>query len=302
LIENILQNIDRIWYLNESAFTNSAPVMNKRGVTLTGTLPPDQAIKVFDQLPLTEPLQSLIAFYSQMAKDATQLQAITMGQGDPNAETLGESNAVEAHAVLGLNRYIERFEQTFIQPLYEMRNQINSNLIDVKFAFRVIGSKAEEWMDISPGEVKANVDFICESASRETHRAVLTQQLMTYAKEVAPLQIANGYPVRMDKLGKLILETGYTIPQDTIDELNPLLKLERDQGIDLGQLLAQSALMQFGVQAAMMQGVAGGGPPPNQNGKPQVGSGEGPMAAPLTETDAIQSANAENQTDVGRGI
>lgn len=302
LMTNIEQNIDSMWIINVGALANKNPVVNNRGAILESNRPPDEVAQRIEQIPLTEPLSGLLVQFYQMARDASGIQLISSGQADPGAETLGESNLIEANAGIGINDYLRMFEQTFVQPLYELRNEINGELLDDEsaqdFKFRVLGDQASEWRPIDPGAIKARVDFVCEASTRESNRAVITQQMLKWL-EMAPQLIANGYPVRLDLLGKLVMESGMTISQETIKELLPTLKVEESLGIDLSTLLGQTALIQMGINAQMLQGTAGAigmaGQPGEQPGGPA-------LQQPMTETDAVQSANAENQVNVAKPV
>jgi hypothetical protein len=284
---NIKSNINRAWAMNTSGLENKSPVVNDAGFIIETSEDPNKVVMSLDQLPLTEPLQGLLAMYYQMAKDATMLQSITLGQGDKDAETLGEASMTESHAVLGINDYLKCFEETFIQPLYAMRDRVNEEMIDEEFRYRVIGDKAVDWQVMTPVMIRTNVDFICESASRETNRAVKTQQLLK-AIEVGKIINDPIKLVRLDLMLKQVLEAGMTLSQDVIEELLPLLKYEQEMGVDVGKLIAEGALLQMGVQTAMLaQGGMGGG-------------GGVDTSQPVTETGVVQGANAANQPNVNQ--
>jgi hypothetical protein len=182
--------------------------------------------------------------------------------------------------------------------LYEMRNIINSELIDKEFAFQVIGDKAQQWRTMDPATVKTNVDFVCESASRETNRAVQMQQWLGFLK-IAPQLQTLGFPVRADIAAKLALENGFSVPQQTILQLLPTLKMEIDNNIDLGQMLAGNALLQFGMQGEMLAN-PGAFAEPGKSGETNKGGPE--ITQPLTEQDATQSAQQEAQPNVNQPV
>ena len=171
--------------------------------------------------------------------------------------------------------------------MYALRNHINATLIDQDYAFKIIGKKAENWRVITPVQMRASVDFICESSARETNRAVKTQQIIAFIK-IAPFAAAAGQPVRFDKMMADLGETGFGMSRDTIESYFPLLKKERENPDDniIDDMLIQNAL------TAMFMGAGAGATQTNGTG------GKDPQ--PLTEGQAVQGANAQNQPNPGR--
>jgi hypothetical protein len=235
-------------------------------------------------------IYELLGIFRTMAKDAYGLQEITMGKGDPKTETLGESTMVEAYSSLRMRNYLKTFEDSFIIPLYQMRNQINMNFLDQNYVYGIIGEGAIEWRTIDPARIRASVDFICESSTREANRAVMVEQLLRLI-QLAPAAIQNGQPVRIDKMMKELCEIGFTMKKEKINDFYPMLRLEEQGAIDVDRIMVEVALFNLGVQAG---NVPPGTPAPGQ-GAPTPGQN---MPRPTTESEAVQSANQKAQPSV----
>lgn len=292
MIENIASNVDSAWIINKEALVNKSPLVNKRGFILEANRAPSEVALRLDQIPQTDALTRLIAMYYSMAREAASLPQITLGEGDVNTETLGESAIAEGHGKLGLNYYLSNFVNTFVVPLYEMRNQINMEMIDFPFAFQIIGEQAKEWR-IDTKQVRANVNFVCESATREANRAVLIQQMMGLLK-LAPDSIGAGFPVRVDRIIEMISEVGMSLTREQVENLLPTIKAERDTKLEINKLLAQTAFLKMGLDLETMV-MAGSNPPTPAAGGPDI-------QQPLTEGDAIQSVNQQNQVNVHKPV
>ncbi len=226
----------------------------------------------------------------QMGQDASGLQDLISGKGEPGAETLGATELIAGQASLKLIAYLKSFETTLIQPVYVMRNQINMQMLNQEYVIRVIGEAGFEWRTIQPGEIRANVDFICESASRETNRLVITQQFIQTMGVVGAV-VSQGFVVRTDKMLADLLSNGFNMDPKKVKDYIPTLKLE-EQGMDLDQLLIQNMLVQFQANLAIaaQSGI--------QAGQPEGQGGNSPQ--PRSEGEARDSANSRNQTPVGR--
>lgn len=292
LITNIVSNIDSSWGIDETGLTDLAAIekVNERALVYKCKRDPRTVLYRLDQVPQTEVLNRLVAAYYQMAKDAAGISSMALGQGDPNAETLGESAMVEGPSRLGIDAYLKTFERTFIKPLYEMRNQINANFVDLEFRFQVLGDKAVEWKTIDPAQVRANVDFVCEASSRESNRTVQVQQAMNYLKVVVPLIQANGGVVRPEEIGKYIAETGMTVSPETVEKWFPILKLEKDRGIDIGTMMAEAQLATMGIKLDMIGKVGGAVAP-----RPNISGG-------TTPGEVQTGVDQENNVNIGQNV
>ncbi|MHC4622001.1 MAG: hypothetical protein ACYTEQ_30035, partial [Planctomycetota bacterium] len=161
-----------------------------------------------------------------------------------------ESQIAAAQAQVGMTSYLRSFEQSLIIPLYEMRNQINMQMLDAPYVYGIIGQGAIDWRQAEPAQIRANVDFICEGSERETNRIVITQQILQLAK-VAPLAERMGIPVRYDKLFEGLCEQGFSWSKDKIQDIFPSLKLEKE-GVDIDRMLLQTMLLRLALGGGMM--------------------------------------------------
>jgi len=299
MIENVVQSIDSGWGLDRERVHGATPVINSRNFIFECDGNPNEVLKRLDQPNLSDPLAALIEFYFTKAKEAAKLPDVTLGRGDKNAETLGENAMAESHATVGLSEYLRVFEETFLRPLYQMRNEISVELIDQEFVYGVIGDGAVHWSKpMQPSAVRASVDFICESSTRETNKAVTTSQ-MTAFLDMAPNLVAAGTPVGIGAIAKILAQNGFSMSQETIDTILPLEKLAKEQEIDVGALIAQTALDKLQAEAILAKiqldsilagQIPGQGVPDDPGG----GAG-GPTAQPMTGAEAEQNVNQENQ-------
>ena len=289
LLENFKQSVDAMWIINTNAIVGGgASMVNKAGTVLETNANPNDVAKRVEQPGVAKDIYVLHDMFENDSKQSSGLENLIGGRGEPAAETLGESQIVVNQASLRMINYLKSFEE-FIQALYDMRNQINMQFLDTEYIYGVIGEGAIEWRPIQPEQIRANVDFICESSSRETNRAVITQQIIQLA-EITPMAQQMGFPIRFDKLISNLCEQGFSWTQEKIEEILPSLKLEK-QGVPIDEMLMQRMMIQLQVsqlQAAM------GGMPPEGGGQP---GGQSPE--PNNENEAIESANARNQTQVG---
>jgi hypothetical protein len=284
LLENLKQHVNAMWIINKNTLVNKKPLVNKAGHTLLTNDDVNKCAKRVEQPGVAKDLYIVLQMLKQLGQDTTDLQNTMLGQGEEQAETLGENTIIASQAELGLRRALRCFEVTFVEPLYEVRNEINCNFLDQEYVYYVIGDGVVNWRAISPEQVRARVDFICESSTRETNKAVIGQQLLQLL-ELAPTAQAMGQPVRADLMMKKWLETMGSMKESESLMFFPLIQMEKLQGIDANMMMVQMAMQQ---QQANIMGAM---PPP--------AGPDGQRPEPTSEGDAIDSANARNQTQVG---
>lgn len=281
LMENFKQAVNFGWGIDWNKVMNKQESINKPGFVLQTQGDPNQVMKRFEPYPIAKDIYAVSEYIRQMGQDAGGGQDMMTGKGDPGTNTLGESQMVFMKATLRLNRYIESFETSFIQPLYSMRNHINMVFIDEEFAYYIVADK--QWVKIDPATVRADVDFICQSAQRETNRAVLTSQLLQL-QQLLPAMLQAGQPVRLDVPASELARQAFGWKEELIERIFPLLKFEHDHPeMDINQMLVENALLQMGLSRmmAVQQAAMGmaGAPGPNQQ-----------LPQPKTESDASTSA------------
>ena len=281
LLENFKQSVNAMWVINKNAIIDGKTYINKAGTMFETLGNPKDVIQRVEQPAVAKDIYLLLDMFKQMSQDASGQQEITKGQGDPAAATFGEANIVAQTASLRMRDYLKTFEVTFIQPLYQMRNQIDANFIDTEYAYSVIGESGLEWVQIDPAQIRAGVDFICEASTRETNRAVLVQQILQLI-QLAPVAMQMGQPIRIDKMIQQLCETGFSWSRQKTEEILPLLKVERQGLVDIDAMLVQNAMLGMAMQTVQgVMGVTG-----------QVPQGK-------SETDTNQSLQKRGQPQVG---
>lgn len=298
LLTSFKQSIDAFWIINENAVTKKGQLLNAAGKAFFTNGNPRDVMHRVEQPNLANAVFLVLQLFDQFGKDASGISSIVEGKGDRAAETLGESTQALMQGMLRMRDYLKTFEKSFVIPLYTKRNQVNAAMIDSEYAYRVVGQKAKEWRTIEPHTIRAQVDFICESSTRETQRAVLIGQILQLSK-TAPLSLSAGQPVRLDKLAAELAEVGFSWSQDKIKEIWPLIALEESMGVEkINQMLAENAMMLQMVQRMQMMMAAGGGMF-GQGGVPGQGGAQsgvqpaapgGPMPQPQSEGEAVQGA------------
>ena len=287
LMANLKQSINAMWIINENALVDEEPLVNKAGLVLKTNVDPSKVALRVEQPQVASDLYTVLGIWNVERQGAGGIQPNIEGKGDPNAETLGEATQALAQATLRLRDYLKTFEDSFIRPLYRMRNHINATFIDEDYVYRLLGERGALWRKITPGQIRVSVDFICESASRETNRAILIQQMLQLG-QIAPLALQAGQPVRFDKLLAELAKVGFNWHEDKIKEIFPLLKLEEQQeegGFDIDMMLAQGAMAQMGIAATAPSGATS----PGQQ-----------LPQPRSESGAVEANQQRNQTQVGR--
>ena len=298
IMEAMRQSVNPFWVVNMNHVVDkkNAKVNEAGGILQTNGSVRDVAQR-YDMGQIAPDLFTLLGLFKNMSQDEGGVQPNLQGKGDVNAETLGESTAALAHASIRMRDYLRTFENSFLIPLYELRNHINATFIDTEYSYRVLGEKGLEWRQIQPGQMRAPVDFICESSTRETNRAIIIQQMLQFI-QIAPVAQQIGQPVRLDKMLAELAEKGFSWPRAKILEFFPLLRLEEDGQFDVDQHLVQNAALKMqldGLMAAAGIAQLGGG---------GAGLGAGPgspqeqIPQPGSEGEAIESNQARNQPAV----
>jgi hypothetical protein len=299
IMEAMRQSVNPFWAVNMNHIVDKKNAkVNEAGGILQTNGPVDQVAKRYDMGQIAPDLFTLLAMFRNMSQDEGGVQPNIEGKGDPNAETLGEATAALAHAAIRMRDYLRTFENSFLIPLYQLRNHINATFIDQEYSYRVLGEKGLEWRQIEPGQMRAPVDFICESSTRETNRAIIIQQMLRFI-QIAPLAHEVGQPVRLDKMMAELAEKGFSWPKEKVLEFFPLLRMEEEGKIDVDQHLVQNAALKMqaeGVIAAagIAQLGGGGGSPAASPGGPRE-----QISQPTNEGEAIESNQARNQPTVG---
>jgi hypothetical protein len=293
-LSNFKQTVNAGHVVNINALTNDGEIsVNDPGFVLETNDDVTKVHKRVDQQRVAPDIYMFDEKLTHEGQKSSGVQDILAGRGQPGTETLGESEIVAAQASLRMTSYLRSFERG-IKSLYEMRNQINMQMLDAPYVFRVIGEKAGEWRTIDPVQIRANVDFVCESASREVNRIVISQQILQVAK-VVPLAQSMGIPVRIDKLLARLCEQGFSWSSDMIEDIFPTLKLEKEEGggIDIdAQLLAN--MVTFLQAQGMAMGMAG-------QGMPGGASSGNNSPEPRSERDANRSLSESSRIDPVRG-
>ena len=295
LFSALKQSVARGQVINTNAIDGDTPTITDNNFVLETTGDVREVHKVIDMPRVSPDIHDSMGIVYEWGKDSTGLGDIISGRGDPKAETLGESQLVANQGALRLKKYLKAFERSLVIPLWSLRNQINMQFLQEDYVFGVVGKAGEEWRTVTPGQIRANVDFICESAARESNRAVITQQMLQF-REVAVDVMNAGYPVRWDILAARLGEQGFTWSRDFTEEIIPSLKLEKD-GTDINVILQEIMVLtlQGKKNEAAIAALGGFPAEPGQNGN-SGGGGNSPQ--PITEGDAVTSANQRNATPV----
>lgn len=266
LVENFKQIVNAGWVINKNSLVaeKGAKIeVNKAGFILWTNGDVNEAAKRVEMANVAPDIWEFIKFLDMLAQDASGLSDPLMGKTDTRSETLGQTQLAIGVGSLRLRNYLKTFEDTFIRPLYQLRNWVNSTFIDTEYAYYTLGESGLTWQQIQPGQIKAGVDFICESSTRETNKAVQIQQLIQFT-ELAPLAQASGIPVRIDKLMENLAKDGFGWSDERIKEVLPTLAME-EMGVDVNTPLVAAT------QAAMVAKTQPKGQP---NAKEKTTEGE----------------------------
>lgn len=236
LIENLKQTVNSGWVVDDNRLvkepSGGSIKVNKAGFILRVTGDPNTAAVRVQQQEISEDIWRIIQWLEQLGQDAGGLRDALTGEIDPRANTLGQSQLATGAASLRVRNYLKTFEDTFVRPVYELRNWINSTFIDTDYAFYKLGPSGMAWQKISPTQIKARVRFICESSTRETNKAVLIQQMLQVAP-LLPLAQQSGIPVRIDKFFEKLMKSGFAWSDEDVKALLPTLALEETMGPDV---------------------------------------------------------------------
>jgi hypothetical protein len=292
LLENFKQSVNAGHVIKGNSLVKGASsIVNVPGFVLNTNEDVRAVHKRVEQPAVAKDIHILLQdFFPQMGQDASGLQDILSGRGEPGAETLGESEMVAGTAALRMNAYLRTFETSFVEPLYSMRNQFNMQFLNTDYVYRVIGEGAIEWRTIEPGQIRANVDFVCESSSREANRLVITQQFIQTMKTVVPALENAGFPVRSDLLAADLMERGFSMSADQVRRYLPSIEAEEKMNLPINDMMVQNFIAMQGVKLDALLN-------PPEPGAPS-GGGSGPR--PRSEGEARQSMNESNRTQVGR--
>lgn len=292
LMTSFKQAVNADWIINTMGVVGGSNYeLNKGGKIVEVNVDPRTVAFRIDPPPVARDIYVLLDIMKQTGQNQGGRQDILTGKGDAGTSTLGESNMVFQQADVLMRDYLQSFEETFIRPLYELRNHINATLIDAEYAYRVVGKPASEWRTITPEQIRADVDFVCESSTRETNRIVKVQQMLQAVK-MAPLALSAGQVVRIDRMLADVYESGFSTSHDTILNYFPLLRLEQEQGLNIDELLLTNALA-----GIAMQGIR---PPGNGSGTLQ-GTGK-QLPQPTNESDAINQNMRRSEPQNARSV
>ena len=270
--------VNKMW-IGNSTLMKTKKLVNDSGVFIDVNGRPDDVMKEVVISPISKDVYAGMEMFRQMAQNSSTVNDIASGQVQAGVETLGEANILAAQSSLGIKRYLKNFESSFIEPLWEMRNQINMRFVnDPGYIYSVIGESVVYWRTITPGAIRANVDFICEASTRETQRTIITQQVLQAVNLVSGMMPILG-PIPIIALLRKLYREGFGWKEDEINK--ELLPMEAIQANMMQQAMLQA-------QASRQSG-DGGKPVENPQNMPQ----------PQTESDAIQSAQAQFSPQVG---
>ena len=295
-IENFKQSVNAGHVINKNALiSGSSTIVNTPGFVLETNTDVNAAHKRVEQPRVSPDIYQYQELFKQMGRDASGMANILGGKGEPGAETLGEAEIVSGMASLKVSSYLKSFEDTFIEPLYSMRNEINVQFLDEEYVYGIIGEGAIDWRTASPSQIRTPVNFLCESSTRETNRHLITQQILQLAKLI-PIAAAQGIPTRFDKLLQQLVEQGFSWSTERAQDIWPTLKLEKDENDSVDQMMIDTMIGEVTIRRMMTaMGMMGGGM------APQGGMG-GPSKEPRSESEATQGLAQSSRTQVGRTI
>lgn len=290
-LANFRQVVNAGHVVNNTMLANDAELaLNEPGFTLEVNGDVRSAHARIETTVLAPDLYKMMGLFTDLGEGASGIQRQTTGQSDPGVDTAREATLIDAHASLRNASYLESLEGSYIQPMYDVRNQINMQFLDKPYVYGILGERAIDWREASVTEIRTNVDFVCEASIRETNKAIVAQQMLQGLK-IAPAVQAAGYPVRMDKLAGAFFEKAFSMSPKQIDEFFPSIRLEKE-GVDIDTMMLQALILRLQLQAAIPGLEAGAGG--NQAG----GGGGGSNPRPKSEEGAQQSAERRNETKI----
>ena len=231
----------------------------------------DKAIKRLEQQQISQDIYKGIALLRQFGQFSSGQNDPSGGVAQEGVDTLGEAQMLNVQgAIRTKGGYLRTFERTCIEPTWRMRNKINMTFVDDPgYLYSVLDEGGMNWKTITPAEIRSHVDFVCEASNRENQRAVITQQVLQALNLTIGMTDILG-PIPLIKLLEKLYEEGFGWKRDTIKQMLPI------------EAIAQQLLVKQTQEQMDMQGE-------NPQNMPQ----------PKSEGDAVQGANARNQTDVG---
>ena len=246
LLENFRQSVNAGHVIKTNSLaTQGDVIVNKPGFILKTTEDVDKVHKRVEQTKVAPDIYTMLEYFEQLGRDAGGIQRPISATGGDTADTLGEYESLLEQSSKKMVKYLRSFERTLVQPLYEMRNQINMQFLDQIYIYGIIGDGAIEWREMEPAQIRANVDFICESSTREANRLIITQQILQLGK-VAPTAMSMGFPIRFDVLLGRLAEQGFSWSRERVEEIFPTLKMERENpDMDLNQILLENMMVEM---------------------------------------------------------
>jgi hypothetical protein len=270
-LKSLRQTVNPMWTAQRSKLVNKR-LVNEAGYIIDCLDDPTKTIKRVEQEQISKDIYAGLDMLRLMGQNSSGQSDIAEGIAQRGVETLGEANILSLKAALRIKGgYLKTFEDTFIRPLWKMRNQVNMNFCqDPGYIYSVIGEKVIYWRTIEPAKVRSHVDFVCNASSRENQRAVVTQQVLQALNLTIKMAGILG-PIPLIKLLEKLYEDGFGWKRDDIKEMLPI------------EAIAEHMLQQQ--LAEQQQQMAGENP---QN-----------MPQPKSEGQAEQSANAKSTPKVG---
>lgn len=274
-LQNLQQSVNRMWIGNSNKMKTKR-LINKPGFFIDTEDRPDDVIKAIESAPISRDIYDGMALFRQIGQHSSGISDISEGVAQAGVETLGEANILNAQGGLRIKRYLKTFETSFIQPLWEMRNQINMIFVkDPGYLYSVVEEDIVNWRVISPAQIRANVDFICEASNRENQRAVITQQVLQALNIITGMIPIIG-PIPAIKLLEKMYRDAFGWKEDDIKELLPAEEI-------INQMMQNQMMQQMEAEA--------------KAGKMVNNPRE--MSQPKSETEAIKSSVMNNYPGIG---
>lgn len=293
-VENLKQSVNAGSIINRNALKKTGEIKtNVAGWVLETTDDVNKVYKRVEMPKIADDIYRGIEMLRARAKASVGIEDMQSGRGDPAANTATAASVVANLGGQRMRNYIRSLEESLIQPLYSMRNQINMAFLDQNYVIGIVGEAGLAWRTITPDQIRANVDFICTASQRESNRAVITQQMIQFGDPAALAEKA-GFPVRWDLFLKDLGEQGFTWSAEKLQKLLPTIDAE-SKGLDVNSLMLMKFLAMQGAKIA----------PPQPAGKP--GSGGSPTApggppnqeAPSNEGAALGGIANRNLPNAG---
>jgi hypothetical protein len=277
-LKALRQTVNPMYVAVKNAIVNKN-IVNDAGEIIWSKTSVNDAIKRFEQQQISDDIYKGIQMIRLMAQNASGLNDTSSGIAQAGVETLGEASILEQRSGVRMKGgYLRTFERTFIKPLWIIRNKINMNFVDDPgYLYSVIEDGIQYWKKITPGQVRANVDFVCEASNRENQKAVVTQQVLQALNLTIKMAEIIG-PMPIIKLLEKLYEDGFGWNRDTIKQMLPM------------ELIMQSMMEKKMMEQQEMAA---------KQGKGQYGVAPQEMPQPTTESGAIQSANQQFSTPTG---